>query len=267
MKKSLLTKLAVIGMSVAVAFAFSACGSSDSSSDSSSSEKETYVVGAEPTFAPFDTTDENGDFDGFDKDMMDAIAKDQGFKVKYKTMSFDSLIPALNSGTIDIIASGMNCQSKERKEKVDFSKVYYDSGLIVVVKKGSKIKSIDDVDSSMKVASQTGTTGADKANSLAEKGKISEAVILDGYDTCMQQLSNGDVAAVIIDKPVADNYLAKQPGKFKEVGDIMNAEGYGIGVKKGNKALLKKINKGLNDIIDSGEFQKICKKWKIKSKY
>ena len=265
MKKSTLTKILAVLLCLAAAMVFTACGQSDSGK---TSDNKTYTVVTEPTFPPFDTTDKNGEFAGLDRDLMDAIAKDQGLKLEYKTMEFDSLIPAIKAGNADIIAAGMNCEDKERREKVDFSKTYYDSGLVVMVKKDNNtIKGEDSLTPDMKVASQTGTTGAAETQKLAKAGKIKKAVILNGFDTCVLQLNNEDVSAIIIDKPVAENYMNKQKGKFKTVGKVLNAESFAFAVKKGNKELLSKINAGLNNIIKSGEFQKICKKWKVDSKY
>lgn len=269
MKKSIFKKIGILALCVSMIGVFASCGSSSDSSDSSSSKKEkTYTVVFEATFPPFDTTDDNGDPAGFDVDMMNAIGEKEGFKVKFTTMSFDALIPALQAGNADIIASGMNADDPNRQKKVDFSKRYYKSGLIVMVKKNNKtIKGINSLTSSMKVASQTGTTGATKAQKLQKQGKIKEAVILDGFDTCILQLQNGDVDAVIIDKPVGEEYMNKHPNKFKAVGKVLDAERYGIAVKKGNKALLKKINAGLNAIIKDGTYEKLCKKYNLDPLY
>ena len=77
---------------------------------------KTYKVGMEPTFPPFDTTDAEGNLWGFDVDMVNAIAEDQGFKVEFVNLGFDALISALKAGSIDIIASGMNCKDEERRK-------------------------------------------------------------------------------------------------------------------------------------------------------
>ena len=113
----------------------------------------------------------------------------------------------------------------------------------------------------MKVAAQTGTTGANKVQELKDAGKIKEAVILDGLDTCMMKLINGDVAAVINDKPVTEAYMKKQPDKIKMVGEALNAENYGFAVQKGNKELLDKINAGLKNIKDDGTYDKLIDEW------
>ena len=255
MKKSVIAVL----LAMLLVFSLSACGGSD---DSGSGDTVVYKVGTEPTFPPFDTTDDNQNIVGLDMDLIKAIGEDQGFEVKFENLSFDGLIPALKAGNIDIVAAGMNKDDPERQKEVDFSDSYYDSQLFVAVTvDNDSITSIDDLTPDMKVAAQTGTTGAEKVKELKEEGKIKEAVILDGLDTVMMQLINGDVSAVINDKPVTEAYMKKQPDKIKMVGDALNAESYGFAVQKGNDELLKKINDGLKNIKEDGTFDKLVDEW------
>lgn len=245
-------KFMAIGLAVVMSFAFAACGQ----------DKVVYKVAMEPTFPPFDTTDsKTGELSGFDVDMMEAIAADQGFELEWVNMSFGGLITALESGNIDIIASGMNA-SPDRRKKVDFSETYYDSGLVVAVKAGNKtITSIEDLTPDMKVGGQIGTTGADKCNELQKAGKIKEAKIYDGLDVAMMDLQNGAIDALINDLPVTKAYMTAKPGTVEIVGDVLNAESYGIAVKKGNTELLDKINTGMKNIKENGTFDKIYSKW------
>lgn len=210
MKKS---KIAVlVAMVVVLAFSLAACGGSDKSS----SDKTVYKVGTEPTFPPFDTTDEDQNIVGLDMDLIKAIGEDQDFDVEFENLSFDGLIPALKAGNIDIVAAGMNKDDEDRQKEVDFSDSYYESKLFVAVTEdNTTIKSVEDLSPDMKVAAQTGTTGASKVKELKDDGKIKEAVILDGLDTCMMKLINGDVSAVINDKPVTEAYMKKQPDKTR----------------------------------------------------
>ncbi len=254
MKKSVV----VIALAAVLAFSLTACsgGSSDDA------EKVTYKVGTEPTFPPFDTTDDDQNIVGLDMDLIKAIGEDQGFEVTFENLSFDGLIPALKAGNIDIVAAGMNKDDEERQKQVDFSDAYYESQLFVVVKEdNTTINSIDDLTSDMKVAAQTGTTGASKVQELKDAGKIKEAVILDGLDTAMMQLINGDVSAVINDKPVNEAYMKKQPDKVKMVGEALNAENYGFAVAKGNDELLEKINTGLKHIKENGTYDELVDEW------
>ena len=266
MKKTL-TMIAVLTLCVLMTVGLAACGGSGSEKKEEGGEN--YVVLMNPDFPPFDTTDaESGDLDGFDVDMVNAIAEDQGFTVEWKSMEFDSLIPALEAGNGDIVASGMNGDVPERQEKVDFTDPYYKSGLVVLVKADNNtINSEEDLTKDMRVASQSGTTGADEVNRLKDEGLIKEAVILKGFDECVLQLQNGDSDAVIIDEPVAKGYMKMKEGEFKAVGDTINAERYAMAVAKGNSELQEKLNTGLKNIIESGKFAEICEKWEIANMY
>lgn len=258
-KKKLLAVLLVLMM----AFTLAACGGgNEAPAEEATDDMPTYKVAMEPTFPPFDTTNaETQELDGFDVDMMNAIAEDQGFQLEWVNMGFDGLIPALQSGNIDIIASGMNA-SEERREKVDFSTTYYDSGLVVAVKAGNTaIKSIDDLTSDMKAGGQIGTTGADLATELYESGKIGEAKIYNGLDVAIMDLQNGTIDALINDLPVTKAYMDSKPGTLEIVGDVLNAESYGYAVQKGNTELLEKINTGMQNLKDSGKFDEIFAKW------
>ncbi|MBN7771917.1 basic amino acid ABC transporter substrate-binding protein [Clostridium aminobutyricum] len=253
-------KIVALALVMIVAFTFGACGGADTNKDAD--QKPVYKVAMEPTFPPFDTTDkQTGELTGFDVDMMEAIAEDQGFELKWENMSFDGLIPALQAGNIDIIASGMNA-SDDRREQVDFSDTYYDSGLVVAVKKGNTtITSLGAITADMKVGGQIGTTGADLCQKLQTEGKVKEAKIYNGLDVAVMDLQNGTIDALINDLPVTKAYIDAQPGTIQIVGDVLNAEAYGIAVKKGNQELLDKINAGMKNIKDSGKFDELYAKW------
>lgn len=266
MKKAF-KRIAVLAMAIAVVFAFTACGDSNVTG----TKDDPLIAAMEPTFPPFDTT--KGDKDdkdssnltGFDVDLVNAIAKDQDLVIEWKNMEFDGLIPALDSGNIDIVASGVTI-TKARKKKVDFSDSYYDSGLsLAVAKSNSSVNGLDDLTKDMIVGAQIGTSGAKKAEQLKKDGKIKDVKTYNGLDVTFNDLANGTVDAVINDKPVTENYIEKQPDKIKIVGKTINAESYGIAVKKGNTELLDKINEGLKNVKEDGTYDKLYKKWKLGS--
>jgi len=92
-------------------------------------------VGTNADFAPFEFQDVSGkEYQGFDMDLIRAIAKEMGYQADIQNINFDGLIPAMESGNLDVIISGMSIND-ERKQKVDFSEPYYKSGLTIVVKK------------------------------------------------------------------------------------------------------------------------------------
>lgn len=244
-------------------FALAACGAGDKESAKEPAvDMPEYKAAMEPTFPPFDMIDEaTQELTGFDVDLMNAIAENQGFKLEWVDMGFDGLIPALQAGSVDVVASGMDA-SGDRRERVDFSDTYYDTGLIVAVKAGNTaIQSIDDLTPEMKAGGQIGTTGADLAAELYESGKIREAKIYDGLDVAVMDLQNGAIDALINDLPVTRSYMDKNSGTIDIVGDVLKAESYAFAVQKGNTELLEKINAGLQNLKDDGTFDKIYSKW------
>lgn len=259
MKALLMTAICLI-----MIFAFTAC-STDGEEDGGESESVVYKVGTEPTYPPFDTTDEDGNVTGFDMDLIQAIGEDQGFDVEFQTLKFASLIPSLKSGSTDIVIAGMNI-TEERAEVVDFSDPYYDAGVVILVNKDND--SITGwasftADTQYKVAAQTGTTQADSASALLESGLVADAVMLDENTTALEQLTTGNVDAVLVDKPVAKEIVSKQGEKYKLIDEVdPNTEGkVGIAVSKDNTELLGKINTGLKNVMESGKYDELCEKW------
>ncbi len=90
-------------------------------------------LGTNAAFPPFEYV-EGKNIVGFDITMGQRIAKDAGMKLEVVDMAFDSLIPALQSGTIDFIAAGMSV-NEERKKNVDFSETYFESEQVIIVRK------------------------------------------------------------------------------------------------------------------------------------
>ena len=233
------------------------CGGGDKKAPAVQAPK-VLKVGTEPTFAPFEFQKEGSkEFDGFDMDLIRAIGKQLNMKVEILNMGFDALIPAINAGNIDVAIAGMSI-TPDRQKAVDMSDPYYVSGLVVVVgKDNAAVKSVNDLNDKG-IAVQIGTTGAERA------AKVPGAKVKN-FNTNAEvflELKNKGVEAVIIDKPVAEYFLATDGGKdyAKIVGDTMEAESYGISLKK-NSPLTKDINKALLDLKKNGEYEKLYTKW------
>ena len=258
MKSSLFKKILLVSLSCIMAVMLASCGKSGS--------KDEYVAVTEPTYPPFESTNDDGKLVGFDIDLINAIAKDQGFKVKMKTMSFDSLVPAVEAGNADLIVAGMN-KTPSRAKHVNFSDPYYNAGQFYMVMNNSAINSEADMNSNTKVAVQIGTTTEEYLKKLQKEGKIGQVVSLNEYSTCVLQLENGDVDAVAGDMPVLDEYMNKKPGTYKTAGAISTANAddsmLAIAVSKKNDELLKKVNKGLENVMKDGTYDKLCKKWGV----
>ena len=145
-------------------------------------------IGTNATFVPFEFKQEGSEeLQGFDIDVAKEIAKRTDKTIEFKNVPFDALVPALDNGEIDLAASGMTI-TKARMEKVGFSMPYYESGMAVVVKESSVIKSLDDL-TGKTIAVQMGTTGADLAS------KINGSIVknFDHTSEALLELQNGGV--------------------------------------------------------------------------
>ena len=252
-------KLLILMMTVICAVAMLAAGCGGEKKEAKKAEPAKVLrVGTEPTFAPFEFQKEGSkDYDGFDMDLARAIGKQMGAKVEIVNMGFDALIPALNANNIDLIAAGMSI-TDERKKAITFSEPYYTSGLIIMVNKDNKeVKSEKDLEGK-RIAVQIGTTGEKKARSI----KGAKVTAFNTNTEAAMELKDKGVDAVINDSPVVGYYLAQGGNKTAmTVGEVMEAEQYGLAVKKGNDKLAADVNKALAELKKNGEYDKIYKTW------
>lgn len=223
--------------------------------------RETLRVGTEPTFAPFEFLDtQTKQFSGFDMDLIRAVADKAGYDVKILNQGFDALVPSLMTNSIDVIASGLSI-TPQRAKRVAFTTPYYKTGLSILVRKADANK-YSDFDSlkNHKIAVQIGTTGADKAKSIAG-AKVST------YNTTSEAfmaLQTGSADAVVMDRPVISYFLKSQPRSAEQLTLlplVADAQEFGFAVKKNNTKLLEALNKAYAELQASGEVQKIHDKW------
>jgi glutamine transport system substrate-binding protein len=221
-------------------------------------EEATYKVGMDATYAPFGFQDQRTkEYVGFDVDIIKAIAKNQGFNVKIQNLAFDGLIPALQTGNLDIVINDMTI-TEERSKAVIFSKPYYIAGQgLLVNKNNNNIKLKKDL-SGKKVGVSIGSTGAEVAHKLKNVEIKEFNTIVDAF----LELKNGGVDAVINDKPTNEYYVTTSGKSFaKAVDGDFEVEYLGIAVSKKNSALMGKIDKGLAAIKANGQYAQIYKKW------
>jgi polar amino acid transport system substrate-binding protein/glutamine transport system substrate-binding protein len=215
----------------------------------------TIIVGADTTFPPFET--QVGDkVTGFDIDMINDIAKVEGLKTEIKVLPFNGIIPSLQAGSIDAAVAGITI-TKDRLKNVDFSDAYYKSGLSVLVKDGSKIKSFDDLKGHV-VATKKATSSVDY---LTSKGfKQEDIKQFQNIDAAYQALMTGGADAVLFDNPVNLDFANHHKG-VKTVGGLLTGEYYGIAISKAKPELVEKINAGLAKIKKNGQYKALFKKY------
>jgi arginine/lysine/histidine/glutamine transport system substrate-binding/permease protein len=193
---------------------------------------------------------------GFDIDLMNAIGEAMGMEIEFEALPFDGIIPALQANTIDAAISAMTITA-ERAKSITFSSPYFEAGLSIAVREGTKdINSFDDL-KNRTIAVQIGSTGAIQANTI-QGAKVSE---FDSSVLALQELANGKVDAVVNDAPVT-LYAIKEAGLrgIKVVGELLSEEYYGVGLPT-NSPNRQIINYGLFKILESGAYQSIYQKW------
>ena len=275
MKKRMMAICLTLGM---IASMLAGCGSStgnDSSNTSSAAKEETsateigntassasgkkYVIATDTVFAPFEFTDESGAFVGIDVDLLDAIAKDQGFEYELQSLGFDAALVAVQSGQADGVIAGMSI-TDERKETFDFSDAYYDADVTMAVAAGSSIASYDDLNGK-KVAVKTATNGSDYAKSIADQYGF-DIVEFKDSPTMYQDVITGNTVACFEDYPVMAYNIKQGAGMEMPEGTTAAGSSYGFAVQKGQNAeLLEMFNKGLADIKANGTYQEIVDKY------
>jgi polar amino acid transport system substrate-binding protein len=189
-------------------------------------ETKTYIVGTSADYPPFEWIDSNGNYVGLDMDLIRAIAITEGFEVEFRDIGFDSLIPALQAGKIDIIAAAMNITSK-RAKIVDFTDVYWKADQPVMVKKDSDLNIVTALSQDHKVGAQRGTTQADWIqNNLVDKGVKVKLELYETNDTGVMDLVNGRIDAFICDSPSAKVFSGNNPIKMVGVIYTLSCRGF-----------------------------------------
>ncbi|GAA4773130.1 amino acid ABC transporter substrate-binding protein/permease [Microbacterium gilvum] len=228
------------------------------SAASAADEGETYVIGTDTTFAPFEFTNADGDLVGIDMDLLRAIAEDQGFQVEIRQLGFDAALQALQADQVDGVIAGMSI-TDERREVFDFSDPYFTSGIQLGVLENSAIQSLDDLDGQT-VAVKTGTQG----QTFAEENKDAYGFTVTPYsDTTdmVDAVKANQAVGYFEDFPVLA-YGIQQGSGFRLVGDPELGGEYGFAVNKGENAeLLAMFDEGLANLQASGEYDEIVDRY------
>jgi arginine/lysine/histidine transporter system substrate-binding protein len=248
MKKFLLGSLMVLALVALLA----ACSRKDTT--------KYLVMGTNAEFPPFETRGgANGsEVVGFDVEVAKAIAAKVGLPLKIEDMKFDSLLPALSAGKVDMVLAGMTI-TPERAQNVDFSSPYYKATQVVLVLAGNLIPQTKDDLKGEKIAVQLGTTGDGAAAEITGQENVRQ--FTSAMDAVVE-LMNSKVAAVIIDEQPAINFQKKNP-ELILVRLAFDDEFYGVAVKKGNAELLAKVNEALAEIAADGRYDQAVDQWMV----
>ncbi len=220
-------------------------------------ERGQLILGTESTYPPFEfIVIENGQSvgAGFDVMLAQKIAEKLGVTLVTSEMAFDSLIPAIQAGTIDIAAS--MTPTDERKQAVDFSENYYETSNVFLVRKGEEgnFTSAESFDGKT-IGAQVGTAQNDLVvNDMTN----AQSLLLPKVTTLVQELKTGNIDAICMEKPAGDIYAAAYPDLV--IADYVVADaagGVAFPAAKGQDDLIAFINETIEELKASGELEKL----------
>ena len=233
-------------------------GSTAAAADLGLLEPGKLQVASDIPYAPFEFTEPGStEAIGFDVDLVKAIAATPGIgitDVEFIKQPFDTIIVSIAQGRFDMSASSFSI-TPERAKQIDFSDGYFTATQSVMVKTGSEIKGIDDLEG-RRIGVQRGTTGAD----LAATVKGAEVLRYEIIDDAFNALAADRVDAVINDYAVSA-YAAERRDDFEIVDRNPTVENYGLVFSKDNPALRDAFNAGLAEIRANGTYDEIYRKW------
>lgn len=215
------------------------CGKSD----------DTLIMVTEAGFAPYEYYDD-GEIVGVDIDIAREIAKEMGKELVVKDVAFDSIINEVKTGKADFGAAGIS-YTDERAKQVDFSINYSTSNQVVVVKNGSNVRDVNNIDGK-KIAVQLGSVADTYVTS---NFKNSEIVREKKYLAAIQDLKDGKADAVVMDELPAKE-MVKNNNDIMILSGNLASDSYGMVVKKGNTKLLNTIDKVLNRLKEDSKIDK-----------
>src|SRR5471030_1435898 len=215
----------------------------------------TYVVGSGGTYRPFEYENSQKQLEGFDIDIIKAIAKAENFDIKLVNTPWEGIFATLNSGDRDITITG------KRKAMVDFSAPYFPAEQSIVVPEASTVDSVAAL-KGQKVGVVNSSTGDIVVSDTLGKNST-DIKRFDNTPLMLQELAEDGIGAAVGDVGVVKYYIKSHPEKaLKLVPDSkFQRQYFGIAVAKGNQELLGKINAGLKTIVADGTYAKIYATW------
>ena len=235
-------------------------GSAASTKDMSASATGKLIVGFDKAYPPYGYVGDDGEYTGFDLDLAKAVADKLGWEVQYEAIDWDAKDTLLNSGAINCIWNGFTMEGREKD--YTFSKPYMLNAQVVVVKKDSGIKSLEDL------AGKTVITQTDSAAQDVLEGDQADLAAtfatldtIGDYNTAFMQLESGAVDAVACDLSIAQYQMSAKPDAYVMLDEKLSEENYAVGFKKGDTKTADAVSKALQELNADGTVKELCDKY------
>ena len=259
-KKISLFMVIVLGLSSLLV----ACGNSQEVNlEEGTKNKGKLVLGTSADYPPFEfhtMIDGKDEIVGLDIEIVKYIADELGVELEIKDMDFDKLLGGLSTGMLDIVIAGMNPDS-EREKEANFTDIYYEADLSVLVNKedASKITMMEDLDGKS-IGVQIGTT---QENIAKTKVKDADVKSLSTNPDIVMNLKTKKIDCAIMETPVAKSFANTNDDLMLVEGLNIDteSEGMAIAVRKGNDELTEK----LNEILAKAKSKGLIDKWLVEA--
>ena len=192
---------------------------------------------------------------GFDIELVEAIGKAMNRKIEWIDIDFKGLIPGLVSKRFYMAVSAIYI-TDERKKVVDFTDSYYAGGLVAMVKDGSAIKTLADLDGK-KVSVQVGTKSVSYLGTSHPKVQLVE---VEKNQEMFNLVDIGRADAAVTGKPAAFQYVRTRGG-MRVLDQQLTTEEYGMALRKDTPELTKAVNGAIVKLKADGTYAQIVKKW------
>ena len=255
-------KVLAIILALAMVLSFAACGGTKEEAQTESSVKTVQpgklIMVTNAAFPPYEFTENGEKIVGIDAEIAEMVATELGLELEIEDIEFASIISAIQSGKADVGLAGMTV-TEDRLKNVNFSSTYATGVQVVIVKEGSKVASIDDLASGVKIGVQESTTG----HIYCEDDFGSENVTaFSTAPMAVQALVNDQIDCVVIDsEPAKALVKANSDAKLSILDTEYVVEDYAAAMSKDNPELLEAFNKVLDAKIADGTVQKIIDKY------
>lgn len=201
-----------------------------------------------------------GKLEGFEIDLAKALTKKilgPNGKCTFVPVTSGTRVPLLKNGNIDAIMATMTI-TPEREKQVDFTHSYFDAGQSLLVKKGSPIKDIQDLNKPGKVI--LGVSGSNSVKNVAKYAPKARVLQLSDYAQAMTALKSKQGDALTTDNGILYGMAAENPS-YEVVGGNFTKEPYGIAVNKNQARFKNKLNWALDQVEKDGTYNRLLLKW------
>lgn len=261
----------ILVLSVVAALVLAACGGEDAEQPDGEGSPTGAATGeldlvnegqltvcSDIPYPPFEFTTDEGDYAGFDIDLMREIATALDLELNVRETPFDGIFASLETGECDVVASAVTI-TEEREQQMDFTDPYFDAdqSLLIRAEDSDQYSTLDDL-AGESIGVQTGTTGAQYAEENAPED--SQIIEFEDAGAMFAAIETGEVAALLQDFPV-NAERAAQDENFEVTETFPTGEQYGFAVQQGDDALREAINGELERMRDDGTYDEIFEEY------